>query len=466
MGSAVLMLVPQTRLLVWVGFAAMPFAALAAMAPDAAQLCLFVLGGFAALVLLDAVLGLRALSGVSAAFENGKSASTAADSVPVFRFTRDYGGDIDIFVSNASGKARQLRVGLALPPVLESPHEAMAVQIAGGHHLSRVAWPCTPLRRGRFVLDRVYLEAASPLGFWAVRGASDARAELRVYPNLFRERRQLSALFTNRGAIGIHALRQVGKGREFEKLREYVPGDGYDEIHWKATAKRGHPITKVYQIERTQEVYVVLDGSRLSARTVQMDGEGVDSIEMTQFERFVTAALILGIAAERQGDLFGVLTFGNKVNQFVRARSGKAHYSACRDAIYNEEPRRVTPDFDELCSFIRLRLRRRALLVFLTNLDDPVLAEGFARNMDLLRQHLVLVNMIAPPKVAPLFTGSDAGTVDGVYDRLAGHLQWHDLRELERVLHRRGVSFSLLNNETLCAQLVTQYINIKQRQIL
>ena len=451
----------------WVGFAGAPFAALAVMVPDAAQLSFVVLGGFAVLVLLDAVLGLRALNGISASFENGKSANAGgARGVPVFRFTRGHDGDIDVFVANVSGKARQLRVGLALPPALDSPHETMAVQVAEGHHLSRVAWPCTPVRRGRFTLDGVYLEAWSPLGFWAVRGKSGARAELRAYPNLFRERRQLSALFTNRGAIGVHALRQVGKGREFEKLREYLPGDGYDEIHWKATAKRGHPITKVYQIERTQEVYVVLDGSRLSARTVRMDGEGADSIEMTQFERFVTAALILGIAAERQGDLFGVLTFGSRGNQFVRARSGKAHYSACRDAIYNEEPCRVTPDFDELCSFIRLRLRRRALLVFLTNLDDPVLAESFARNMELLRQHLVLVNMIAPPNVAPLFSGAKPGTVDDVYERLAGHLQWHDLRELERVLHRRGVSFSLLDNETLCAQLVTQYINVKQRQLL
>ena len=93
-----------------------------------------------------------------------------------------------------------------------------------------------------------------------------AQSEIRVYPNLFTERRNLAALFLHRGAFGLHAQRQVGKGREFEKLREYMPGDSFDEIHWKATAKRGRPITKVFQIERTQEVYVVIDASRLSAR--------------------------------------------------------------------------------------------------------------------------------------------------------------------------------------------------------
>src|SRR6185436_7602963 len=108
-----------------------------------------------------------------------------------------------------------------------------------------------------------------------------------------------------------------------------------------------------------------------------------------------TAALVLGLAAEQQGDLFGLITFGDKVEKFIPAKNGKAHYSVCRDALYTLEPRIVTPDYDELCTFIRLRLRRRALLLVLTSLDDPVLAESFIKNVDLIRrQHLILVNML------------------------------------------------------------------------
>ena len=106
----------------------------------------------------------------------------------------------------------------------------------------------------------------------------------------------------------------------------------------------------------------------------------------TTLERFVTAGLVLGLAAEQQGDLFGLLTFTNKVESFVRAKNGKAHFSACRDALYTLQPQVVTPDFDELCTFIRLRMRRRALLVILTSLDDPVLAESFVRNLELIRR--------------------------------------------------------------------------------
>jgi uncharacterized protein (DUF58 family) len=278
----------------------------------------------------------------------------------------------------------------------------------------------------------------------------------------------------------VHAQRQVGKGREFEKLREYIPGDGFDEIHWKATAKRGRPVTKVFQIERTQEVYVVVDASRLSARAAEGRDRSVEGSESargphstldtqysTALERYVTAALVLGLAAEQQGDLFGLLTFADKVESFLRARNGKLHYSACRDALYTLHPRLVNPDFDEVCTFIRLRLRRRALLVFLTALDDPVLADSFARNVGLLcRQHLVLVNMIQPPGAVPLFTKPDVEAVDELYEHLGGHIRWQNLRELGKVLQRRGVSFSVLDNERLSAQLVSQYLNVKRRQLL
>jgi len=99
-----------------------------------------------------------------------------------------------------------------------------------------------------------------------------------------------------------------------------------------------------------------------------------------------------------------LLTFSDRVLNFVRARSGQQHFSLCRDALHSLHPQTVTPDYDELFSFLRLRLRRRALLVFLTALDDPLLAESFTHNAGLIcRQHLMLVTMVQPPGVKPLF---------------------------------------------------------------
>jgi len=135
-----------------------------------------------------------------------------------------------------------------------------------------------------------------------------------------------------------------------------------------------------------------------------------------------------------------VLTFADRVQKFLRAKNGEHHFNACRDALYTLQPQLVTPDFDDLFAFIRLRLRRRALLLFLTSLDDPLLAESFVRGVGLIcRQHLVLVNMPRPAGVRPLFADGSVASTDGLYQQLGGHLLWHNLREVEKVLRRRGV---------------------------
>lgn len=464
------MIVPRARLLFWFAAVVLPFALLATADLDAVSISAGIIGAFLLITVIDAFCAKRSLKGIS------------VELPPVARLSKDREGKLEVSIRNASQRQRALRIALGWPMQIQVENEEYDAELPAGSEWSRLTWNCRPSERGNFRLKAAYIEGLSPLGFWGIRKTAAVQCELRVYPNLLTERRNLAALFLNRGTFGLHAQRQVGKGRDFEKLRDYVPGDGFDEIHWKATARRGKPVTKVFQIERTQEVYVVVDASRLSARksavnnplpvggenpgefpTADYGSRAADSI----LERFVTAALVLGLAAEQQGDLFGLLTFTNKVETFVRARSGKAHYSACRDALYTLQSQTVTPDFDELCTFLRLRLRRRALVIFLTSLDDPALAESFVKNIELIRrQHLVLVNMIQLPGTAPLFAEANVESADDLYRQLGGHLQWSRLRQLEKTLQRRGVRFSLLQNERISADLVSQYLNVKQRQIL
>jgi uncharacterized protein (DUF58 family) len=505
------MIMPRSKLLLWFAIVMLPFSILGAVEPAAGAVSILAIGAFFALILIDAIRAPASLKGISLLLPE------------VTRMSKEREAKLELRVRNELQAPRILRVGLALPAEIQSPEEDAHVALPQGAEWSRFTWRVLPVKRGNFYLETAYLEGGSPFGFWSQRKVLPIHSEIRVYPNLFAERRSLAALFLHRGSFGTHAQRQIGRGRDFEKLRDYIPGDSYDEVHWKATAKRGRPITKVFQIERTQEVYVIIDASRLSARPAAVANANIQSHvppfpphpgplplggplgggeggcpsapglrlglplprrggeggvrgknptpktlqPATTLERFVTAALVLGLAAEQQGDLFGLLTFSNKVETFVRAKNGKAHYSACRDALYTLQPQAVTPDYDELCSFIRLRLRRRGLLVFLTSLDDPVLAASFVRNMDLIRrQHLVIVNMLQPPGIAPVFTHPNIGSMDELYQHLGGHLLWQNLRELEKVLKRRGVRFSLLKNERLSAELVSQYLSVKQRQIL
>ncbi len=449
------MISPGNRLLLWTVFWLIPAAALTAFPGSYGPIGWACVAFFCFLVAVDAAMGTRVFDGLS------------VETSEVVRVSKDRPGELEITFHNSTKRARPLKCGFPWPREIETENDELLTRLPAESETARVTWKFTPRKRGNYRMDRCYLESPSPIGFWNIRRPSVVSSEIRVYPNLLGERRQVAAIFLNRGTFGIHAQRQVGKGRDFEKLREYIPGDSYDEIHWKATAKRGKPVTKIFQIERTQEVYVIVDSSRLSAREMEVPGVERGEKHVTTLERFITAGLVLGLAAERQGDLFGLMTFSDQTDRFIPAKNGKAHYAHCRDALYTLEPRRVSPDFDEMAAFLRVRLRRRALLVFLTSLDDPVLAEQFNRAMELLsRQHLILVNMLPPPNVKPLFTGNNVSSVDDIYRDLGGHLRWQELRGLEKRLSHHGVDLSLLKNEQMSAQLVSQYLSVKRRQAI
>jgi uncharacterized protein (DUF58 family) len=391
----------------------------------------------------------------------------------VVRISHGREGTFGLRIKNEKLTVRRLRIGLAFPEEIYAPTFELTVELPTDNPFSSIEWPLRALKQGRYHLETCYLETASDWGFWSIRRAVQISLEIRVYPNLFEERKKLSGLFLNKG-LGIHAQRQVGKGRDFEQLREYLPGDSFEDIHWKTTAKRGQPVTKVYQIERTQQIYVIIDASRLSARTLEMQFFSDDDqlptpaeILTTMLQRAITAALIMALAAERQGDLFGLLTFDDKVRVFLNAKIGKAHYNVCRDALYMLTPQSVSPDFAELFAFIGTKIRRRALLVFLTHLDDPILADSFTQHIDLIaRHHLVLVNMFKPAGAKPLFSSESISSVNDIYNELGGHMLWRRLRETQKVLQRRGVGFSMLDNENLCTELISQYLTLKRRQVL
>ena len=440
------MIVPSARLLWFVALALLPGAAVAAFVPWTTSVAVGVAAVAVALAAADAFISRERLNGFRVILPG------------VVRLAKDRAAVIEVRVERPRQIKESLRLGFDFPSGIVPENEDLVTILPAGAAALRLDWRCTPHQRGSFRLKICYLESVSRLGFWLIRGATPVDCEIRVYPNLFSDRESAAALLLNRGQVGSHVKRQVGQGREFEKLREYSPGDSFDEIHWKATARRGQPITKVFQIEKTQEVYVLIDSSRLSARE-----SGGDSI----LERFLTAGLLLGVAAERQGDLFGLISFSDRVERFVPAKSGKAHYSVCRDALYTVKERLVSPDFYELCTFVRLHLRRRALLLILTELDDPVLAEAFERSIQLIsRQHLVLVNALKPAGLGPLFQGAPVTSESGVYSSLAGHMRWQKLQQVTKRLQQRGVRFSLLEPENLALQLTNQYRAVKQRQLL
>ena len=149
----------------------------------------------------------------------------------------------------------------------------------------------------------------------------------------------------------------------------------------------------------------------------------------------------------------------HRPHRLVRARSGMDHFRLCREAIYNLQARRVSPDFRELFTSIQLNLRRRSLLIFFTSLDDPLLAETFEHEVPLIaRRHLVLVNVMRTEGLKPLFQGEVPVDLESAYGALAGQMRWNKMRQLQIALHDRGVRLAVVEPGEIKSQATAAYL--------
>ena len=432
------MIVPSQRLLLLAAVVALPLATAAGLVPGVALPCMVTLALWALVVVADALRGSARLD------------SLTASAPAIVRFTKDVAARLPVTLSSRLQEPLKIRLSVTTPPGVPSASVVEDAIVPAG--ASRIDWACTGVDRGDHPVREVHLEATSPLGLWLVRAERVLDCTIRVYPNL--RDRATAALFQRTAVVGQRMRRQVGKGREFDNLRQYVPGDGFEDIDWKATARRQFPVVKLYRVEHAQEVYAVVDSSRLSARPEIL-------------ESFVNAALHLALVAETQADRFGLVTFSDRTHKFVRARNGMDHFRLCREAIYNLQASRVSPDFRDVFTSLQLNLRRRALLVFFTSLDDALLAETFEREVSILaRRHLVLVNTPEPPGLKPLFTDASSADLDSLYSGLSGQTITNRLRHLALSLSNRGVRLSVVDPRRIKTQVTSEYLEVKRRQVL
>ncbi len=473
------MIAPRTNLVAWAAGIILPLSILAGVVCSLRSICVLGIVVFALASLVDLLLGL------------GKYRHLEFQIPVVNRVTAGRDFELDLKLNGTGLRGGVIRLALDLPATVKPDQSNIPLRIKPGIENLPIPVKAVAEHRGAYPINRLFFDWISPVRLWVFREERPLRSELRVYPDLALEGRKI-AHFLDRGGFGVHRQRQIGRGREFEKLREYEPGDSFDSIHWKAAAKRHKPITKVFQVEKSQEVYLAIDSSRLSSRYLSSISQssssstvfdpsarhtkddprtrgaaGAPPYRSTILESFIAATLLAGATAERQGDLFGLITFSDKVDQMVRARSGSLHFNHCRDLLINLQARLVAPDFEDIAATLLNRLTRRSLLIFLTSLDDSVTGENFLLAARFLaRRHLVMAIMLLPPETQPLFSAPGVEHTDQIYENIAGHLRWAKLQELRKQLLQAGVLFHLAPGQNFTLTVVSEYLATKRRQIL
>jgi len=338
-------------------------------------------------------------------------------------------------------------------------------------------WPwaakITLLKRGLWPGPRIGVERQSRYLLWRLRRWFDMPVPLKIYANLRPGRHQILRSPVYRMLVASRQSPWTGQGREFERLREYQPGDTYSEIAWKSTARRNTPVTRLFQWEQKQEVYFVVDQSRasdlfLDASAAPNSSAGKAHTPRRMLDLAVETALVGATVALELGDEFGLVTYADGAKCWLRAGSGQSQFHRFRDCLLNLEPLPTNADYEALFSDIRVRLRRRAYLVLLADLTERSISDSLRRGVSLVQSsHVLLMTSILPLHARPAFSGEeDPKTDQEVYAVLASEKENQRLAALARQLGRFDVQLRYIPAQKFLQTAIEGYLENKREQRL
>jgi uncharacterized protein (DUF58 family) len=313
--------------------------------------------------------------------------------------------------------------------------------------------------RGAAEVGPIALRVRTPLGLIARTLRYPVIGRIVVAPSLAGVRRfRWLAVHQRLAAAGVRDARRRGEGRSFARLRDYVVGDDPRHIDWKATARRGHPITREFTVEQSQTVYLLVDAGR---SMTQLAGE------FPRFEYALSSALVLADVATTAGDRVGAMVFDDQVRALVPAQRGASALHAMRTALVPVQPSLVEPDYASAFRVLAQRQRKRALLVMLTDVIDARAARALLVHLTRgASRHLALVVALRNETLAGAATLPDGGGAGALYaSGAAEELLAERAAGLQR-MRDAGVIVLDVPPRAMAAAIVSEYLELKARGAL
>jgi len=328
----------------------------------------------------------------------------------------------------------------------------------------RAEYAILPAQRGDLRIGKSYLRYQSLLGLAERWALADIAGTVRVLPNLDQAKQQTLFLIRTRQVDFEQRRKRLrGVGRDFESLRDYRNGDELRNICWTATARRSKLITRVFQVERSQSVWIVLDAGRLMRSQIVQAGT---SLRLSKLDYAVDAALALAQVAMHSGDRVGLLAYGRLVQQNLNANRGASHLRSIVEslALVRSEP--YEADHGRAAHTLLSEQKRRSLVVWITDLAESAGTPDVVEYaLQLRRRHLVLFAALGQPDLNELASRRPESEEDMF--RYIAAIEIVQRRELLlRRLRQQGVLALELMPGVLSSSIVNQYLDIKDRSLI
>ena len=373
------------------------------------------------------------------------------------RFSNGDNNEVNIRVESSYPRSVSLDIIDEIPFIFQKRDIDFKIKLQANEGRT-ITYSLRPTRRGVYGFGHIRVFVTLQIGLLSRRYTCGEPLEIKVYPSyLMLHQYELLAINDNLTELGIKRIRRIGHHTEFEQIKDYVKGDDYRTINWKASARRHQLMVNVYQDERSQQIFNVIDKGRIMQQAFR---------GMTLLDYAINASLVLSYVAMQKEDKAGLITFDEHFDTFVPASSRPGHMQTLLENLYSQETTFSETDFSSLCVHLNKHVNKRSLLVLYTNFSSMgSMNRQLAYLQQLNRQHRLLVVFFEDADLKA-YIATPASDTEGYYRHVIAEKFAFEKRLIVSTLKQHGIYSLLTTPGNLSIDVINKYLEIKSRQLL
>ena len=360
---------------------------------------------------------------------------------------------IRVMVKNAGEADVNVVLTDELPADLQIRDHRIAFELPGDTD-RELSYPIRPMTRGEYDFGNLNLFLTTDWKLAERRLEIPARTVVPVYPSILQMQAFTLKAKTTVPAAGRKRLRRLAKSYEFDQIKEYVVGDDYRSINWKASGRRNALMVNQYEDERAQRIYCCID----KGRTMLMPFNGLSLLDYA-----INATLALSNVILTKEDRAGLLTFSDKLGTILPADAKPDQLRRVMEALYRQKDQQVESNYDLLYYAGRKLLGGRSLIILFTNFESNYALDRVLPALRrTARSHQLVVVLFENTEIAGLLNGG-VEEVEDVYLKSTARnfLQQRELMAAR--LRQNGIKVVLTPPEQLSGAVINEYLELKRR---
>lgn len=321
----------------------------------------------------------------------------------------------------------------------------------------QIAYFLNPKKRGIYAFGKCNV-LVSHLGLFERKFVLEEQLEIPCYPSFIQMRKyQLLATTDRLVEMGVKRIRRIGSTMEFDHIREYVKGDEYKHMNWKASAKHKRLMVNQYQEEKSQPIYSFIDIGRVMRMPFN---------DMTLLDYAINSTLVLSNAANLKQDRAGMLTFGRKCENHIPPEKNNKQMKLIYDKLYGITTNFEESEFGNLYAFMRRYINKRSLIFLYSNFET---LDALNRQLPYLKMmaksHIIVAVVFKNTELIQMSKESAKSSVE-IYNKIIAEKFVYEKNLIIQELNRHGLQTIYTAPEDLSIKSINKYLEIKARGLI